>query len=56
MKLVLKNTHVNVEISPEDIPAAALDGVLEAIRQGWPINYDVIEGIIRAGRKLKNRQ
>jgi hypothetical protein len=24
---VLKNTHVNVEISPEDIPAAALDGV-----------------------------
>jgi hypothetical protein len=50
MKLVLKNTHVNVEISPEDIPVVALDGLLEAIRHGWPVANDIIEAIIRDGR------
>jgi hypothetical protein len=56
MKITLKAQHYNIELSPEEVPDTALDGLLEALRHSWPINYDVIEGIIRAGRKLKNRQ
>jgi hypothetical protein len=47
MKLVLKNTHVNVEISPEDIPAEVCEALFEAIHHGWPVKNDIIVTIIR---------
>jgi hypothetical protein len=47
MKIVLKNTHVNVEICPEDIPDEVLEQLTDAIRHGWPVSNDVVDTIIR---------
>jgi hypothetical protein len=47
MKITLKTTHYDIEICPEEVPDAALEGLIEAVRHGWPVGNDIVDTIIK---------
>jgi hypothetical protein len=51
MQITARGTHSDVTFDLAEVPDAALEGLLDALQHGHPINYAVVEAIIRAGRK-----
>jgi hypothetical protein len=51
MQFTARGTHHDVTFDLAEVPDAALEGLLDALQHGHPINYAVVEAIIRAGRK-----
>jgi hypothetical protein len=51
MQITARGTHHDVTFDLAEVPDAALEGLIDALRHGHPINYAVVEAIIRAGRK-----
>jgi hypothetical protein len=47
LRITIKATHYNLEFGPEEVPGAAFNGLLEAIRQGFPVANDIIDAIVR---------
>jgi hypothetical protein len=50
MQVTARGTHHDVTFDLAEVPDAALEGLLD-VRHGHPVNYAVVEAIIRAGRK-----
>jgi hypothetical protein len=50
MKIILKATHYDIEIDPEEIPSEVLEQLLAAVRYGHPTGHDAVEAIIRGCR------
>jgi hypothetical protein len=51
MQVTARGTHHDVTFDLAEVPDAALEGLIDALRHGYPINCAVVEAIIRAGRK-----
>jgi hypothetical protein len=51
MQITAKGTHHDVTFDLEEVPDAALEGLLDALRHGHPINYATIDVIIKNCRR-----
>jgi len=47
VKIILKSTHFNIELGPEELSDSSLAQLLEAVCGGWPVNNDTIGVILR---------